>query len=76
MPFPICKGNQKHVSRLILRGKNYQRIKEHIKKKKNNRLLFTDLRLLGEIARRVEVFAIKSSNLSLIPGTHMIEGEN
>lgn len=33
MPFPICKGNQKHVSRLILRGKNYQRIKEHIKKK-------------------------------------------
>lgn len=74
MPFPICKGNQKHVSRLILRGKNYQRIKEHIKKK--YRLLFTDLRLLGEIARRVEVFAIKSSSLSLIPGTHMREGEN
>lgn len=73
MPFHICKGNQKHVSQLTLRQKNYQRIKEHIKK---YRLLFTDLRLLGEIAQPVEVFAIKSSNLSLIPGTHMIEREN
>lgn len=52
---------------LILKGKNYQEIKKT--HKKNPRILFSDLRLLGEIAQQVEVFAIKSDNLSSILGT-------